>query len=93
MIHVRPVVAMVVGAFLLAVGRVIGGIEVQKDALGRTAVLHSLSDVELHECLSYPVARAGREGILKARDRRLACEVGPRLRQSATNQLEQGIGA
>ncbi len=87
------IVAMVEGTFLLPVGGIVGRVEVQKNALGNATVLGSLADVELHECPSYAVARAGCERILKPRDRRLAGEIGSCFWQSAADQFEQRIGA
>jgi hypothetical protein len=46
MVHVGLVVAVVVGPFLVAVGGVVCGVEVQKHPFGR-AIFTTLPDVEL----------------------------------------------
>ena len=50
MVHVLLIVAVVVGTFLLPVGRISGRIEVQKHLLWST-VFSSLSQVEFEDCL------------------------------------------
>jgi hypothetical protein len=67
-------VVLVVGTFLLPVGRICGRIEVQKHLLWST-FFSSLSQVEFEDCLGYWVARAPVGRVLKARDGRLAGEV------------------
>ena len=72
-VDVLFVVAVVEGAFLISVGGIIGGIEIQHYPF-RDALLASLFEVELEDGLGYPVARASGGSILKARDCRLACQ-------------------
>ncbi len=57
MVHMLTVIAMVEGAFLLSVNRIVGRVEVQKHLLGCAALL-SLSEVEFKERLGYLMAGA-----------------------------------
>src|SRR5215210_9339529 len=77
MVHVLPVVAVVVGvgAFLVAVGRIVCRIEVQEHTLWSFILLAPLPDVELQESLGHPVAVADANRVLQAREGELACEV------------------
>ncbi len=68
------VVAVVVGAFLLSVDRVVSRIEVQKHPL-RSTLFTSLPQVEFEERLGYPVTTTNVRGVLKAREGRLTGEV------------------
>ena len=63
-LFVGVVSAVVVGAFLIPVGRVCGGVEVQKHPL-RSALFGSLPQVELEERLGYLVTAADVRGVLK----------------------------
>jgi hypothetical protein len=92
MVDVLLEVTVVVGAFLIAVGGVVRGIEVQHDLL-RGAAFSPLSQIEFEDGSGYPVATAPRSRILRPRDGRLACQLGPVLGQGAANHLEQGIFA
>lgn len=76
MVDVLSVIAVVLGAFLIAVGGVVCGIEVQKHFLGNT-LFASLLEVELEDGLGYSVARAPVGRVLKARDGRLARQIDP----------------
>src|SRR5215210_124109 len=93
MVHVLPVVAVVVGAFLVAVGRIVCRIEVQEHTLWSFILLAPLPDVELQESLGHPVAVADANRVLQAREGGLACEVLLSLRQPAACQLQKRIGA
>jgi hypothetical protein len=73
---VLSVIAVVVGAFLIAVGGVVCGIEVQKHFLGST-LFASLLEVELEDGLGYSVAPAPVGRVLKARDGGLARQIDP----------------
>jgi hypothetical protein len=92
MVDVLLVIAVVVGAFLIAVGRIVRGVEIQKHLL-RRSVFASLAQVELEERLGYLVARAPCGCVLQARDGGLARQIRSALRQRAQNHLEQGIFA
>lgn len=86
------VVAVVVGALLVAVGGVVGGVEVQEDPLRRPP-LGALPDVELAQGVSHPKASASIGGVLQPRHRRLAREVLAGLRQRPAHELEERVGA
>src|SRR5215210_295176 len=92
MIHVLPIVAVVVGTFLLSMGGVVGRVEVQKHAL-RGALLPSLCEVKLEEDFGYLVARAYARGVLEAADGGLAGQIGTALMQRAAHHLEQRVFA
>jgi hypothetical protein len=84
---------MVVDAFLVAVGRVVGRIEVEQDPL-RSTIFAALPDIELAEGKRHPVtATSATARVLKARDGGLASEVLAGLRQGAAHQLQKRIGA
>jgi hypothetical protein len=89
-VHARFVVAMVEGAFLLAVGGIICGVEIQKHPLG-SATPAAFSEVELEHRASDAQALPSARGVLKPGDRRLTGEVRVGLGQASQNQLEQGI--
>jgi hypothetical protein len=89
-VHVGLVVAVVVGSFLVAVGGVVCGVEVQQNPFGG-AFFAPLPDVELAELLSDAQASLGVGGVLQPRDRRLAGEVRSRLRQAAQHQLQERV--
>ena len=91
MVDALPVVAVVVGAFLLPVGGVVCGVEVQKHPLRRSAAFLSLSEVEFEEDSGYLVARAYRGRVLHPRDGRLAGKLCSALGQRAAHHLQQGI--
>ena len=79
-VHVLLEVAVVVGALLISVGGVVGGIEIQDDLL-RDAPFGSLPRVELEDGLGHPVAIARGGRVLEPRDGRLACQVRSALGQ------------
>ena len=89
MVHVLLVVAMVVATFLIAMGGVVGGIEVQKDFL-RSAILAPLCEVDLEEDFGYPVARASRGGVLKPADGRLLARSAPLSGKEPHTTLSKG---
>jgi hypothetical protein len=74
--------AMVVASFLVAMHGIVGGVEVQKDTLGGAAAFPSLVHVKLKEGTSDSQTSLGVGGVLQARDRRLAGEVGIGLGQA-----------
>ena len=76
------VVAVVARAFLLAVRRVFGGVEVQEDARGRP-VLAALAHVGLRQGPGDAQAVPRARGVLQAREGGLAGEVFAGLGQSA----------
>jgi hypothetical protein len=78
MVHARAVVAVVEGAFLLAVGGIVGRIEVQEDLLGG-GVLAALAHVEFDQGPGDAQAVLRTRGILQAREGRLAREIRPRF--------------
>jgi len=84
MIHVLLVVAVanrtwLIGAFLIAVGGVCGGVEIQEHPLWSSAVFGPLSKVELEDGLGYSVATAPVGCVLKPREGRLARQISPAL--------------
>src|SRR5215208_1441641 len=87
MVDVLAVVAVVVAAFLLAVGGVVGCVEVQKNLIW-SAVLLSLPEVKLEEDFGYLAARASRGRILHPRDGTLARKRGAALGKCAAGELQ-----
>ncbi len=81
------------GTFLIAVGGIVRGVEVQEHLLGRSSVFGPHFKVELEDGFGYPAARAPRGRVLQARDGRLARQIGPALRQRAARHLQQGVFA
>jgi hypothetical protein len=92
MVDVLPEVAVVVTLFLITVGRIVCGIEVQKD-LFRSTIFAARSDIQLAQSLGDPVAGTGTNRILHPADGRLACQILPTLWQDSAHQLQQRIGA
>ena len=91
-VHVLAVVAVVGGPLLLAVGRVVGPVQVEQDPRGRPAPL-PLPEVDRAQGHGQAVAGRRPHRVLQAREGRLAGQVGPRLRQPAADQLEQRVAA
>ncbi len=91
-VHVLAVVPVVGAAFLLPVGRIIRAVEVEHD-VGGHAVPLPLAQVDLPQGQGQAVAALAIDGVLQARQRRLAGQVGPGLGQAATDQLQQRVGA
>jgi hypothetical protein len=90
-VHVLAEGAVVGGALLLAVDRVIRPVEVEEEAL-RDAVAAPLRGVDGEERHGQAVAGLAVGGVLQPRHGRLAGQVGAGLRQAAADQLEQRIG-
>jgi hypothetical protein len=86
------VVAVVVAAFLIAMGGVCGRVEVEQNLL-RSPVFGAFSRVELEERFCHPVATTSVNSVLQARDGGLRGEIGTRLGQRSAHELEQRIGA
>ncbi len=80
MVDVLAVIAVIEGAFLLSVYRIVGGVEVQKDLLW-SAIALPLSKVGLEEDFGYLAARAFVRRVLKSREGRLARQIGAALGQ------------
>ena len=78
MVDMLAVIAVVEGAFLLAVGGVVGRVKVQKHPLGHTVLL-SLGEIKPEEDLGDSAAGASGGGVLEAADGRLARQVLPAL--------------
>ena len=91
MIPVLAVGAVIGGAFLVAVRRVVGAVEIEQDAAG-WATLSPLPQVELAECLEHAGAGTAGHGVLQAGEGWLGGQVRRGLRQAATYQLEEGVG-
>ena len=85
-VHLLSVIAMVEGAFLLSVYRIVGCIEVQKHLLGST-VLAPLFEIELEDDLGYLMAGASCGRVLEAREGRLARQILCALGQRATGEF------
>ena len=66
-IHVLPIVGMVGGAFLRAIGWVIRAIQVQQDARGHPVAL-ALPQIELDQGDGQPIAGAAVHGVVEARE-------------------------
>ena len=90
MVHVLAIVAVVGGPFLRAMGRVVGPIQVEQDAL-RHAVAATLLQIGLRQGERQAVAGAAGDRVLQAGERRLAGQVGVAGGQAPADQLEQGI--
>lgn len=91
MVHVLPVETVVGDAFLLTVGRIVGAVQIEDDAL-RDAVALPFLQVELDQRDRQAVAGLEVDGVLQARERRLAGEVAV-SRQATTDQLQEWVGA
>jgi hypothetical protein len=91
MVDVLLVVAVVVATFLIAVGGVCGGVEIQEHSLWSSAVFGPLAQVELEDGLGHSAARTPVGRVLQAREGRLACQVSSALGQRAANHLEQEV--
>lgn len=89
--HVLLVVPMVGDALLVDVGRVIGAVEVEDDALG-DPIASSFLQIELHERHGEVVAGFVAHGILQPGEGRLAGQIRL-VGQPATDQLEERITA
>lgn len=74
MVHVLTVIAVVEGAFLISVYRIVGRVEVKEYLLWST-VLATLPQVKFKECLGYSMAGSPGRRILQAGDGRLARQV------------------
>ena len=90
-VHVLAEEAVVGRPLLPAVGRVVGPVEVEHDPLG-DAVAPPLAQVDRAQRQGQPVAGAPVDGVLQARERRLAGQVRPALGQAAAGELEQRVG-
>ena len=96
MVHVLAIKGMVGGAFLRAIGRVVGAVKVEQDALGCARAL-TLAQIEVDQRDGQAIAGALVHGIVEAREGRLGGERGASVRKAATDELEervmaQGIG-
>src|SRR5947209_1697160 len=89
MVHMLLVVAVVSASFLIAVGRIIGGIGVDQDAR-RSPIAPTLVEVEGKQGRSQPAAGLPIDGILEAGECGLAGERAI-LGQTATGQLEEWV--
>ncbi len=89
-VDMLAVIAVVVGAFLLAVGRVVCRVELQKHPVGHTVLL-SLGKIKPEENLGDSAAGASGGGVLKAADGRLARKVLPALGKRAAAEFEQRV--
>ena len=80
MVHVLAVVAVVAAALLLAVRRIVGAVQVEQH-LGGHAPCHAFAflQIDRHECAGQAVTGAAVNGVLQARERRLAGQVSGRL--------------
>ena len=92
MVHVLPIVGMVGRPFLRAIGRIVRPIPVQHDALGHPVAL-SFTEIELHQCDRQAITGAAVHGIVEAREGGLTGPGRPRMRQAATDELEQRVMA
>jgi len=84
-------IAMIGTAFLVAIGRIVGAIGVDED-VGGTRWLFALGEVDVEEGTGEPVTGLGIDRILEAGEGGLTSQIGI-TGQTATDQLEQGIGA
>jgi hypothetical protein len=91
-VHVLAIVAVIARPFLRAVGRVVGRVEIEHDPR-RGAAGGALAQIDQRQRPRDPVASAQRDGILQAREGRLAGEgwIGPR--QATADEPEQRIVA
>jgi hypothetical protein len=87
MVHVLTVVAMVGHPFLLPMGRIVGPIQVEHNAL-RTASPSSFHQIELDQHASQAVAGGGIDRVLQPAEGGLAGEIRL-LWQAATDQLQE----
>jgi hypothetical protein len=85
MVHVLVVVPMIGNALLVTVGRIIGPIQIEDDAL-RDPLSLPFPQVELHQCDGQVVARLEVDGILQPGEGRLAGQIGL-IWEAATDQL------
>jgi hypothetical protein len=92
MVHVLPKVAVVGAPVLLAMGRIVGAIEVEHDPPRDSRPL-ALVQVDRSQRLGQPVAVPGRQRVLEAREGWLAGQVGVALGQPPAHQLQQRIVA
>jgi hypothetical protein len=90
MVDVLTVIAVVVGAFLLSMGRVVGCVEVQKHLLW-SAILAPLSQIKFEEGLGDLLTAASVHRVLQAREGGLACQIRSTLGQRAAHPLEQRV--
>ena len=90
MVHVLLIVAMVRGPLLVAMGRVIGAVDIQQDAHG-WAVLLPLLQIHPQQRMRQASARLPVHGVLQPGEGRLAGQVWATLGQLATDQLEQRV--
>jgi hypothetical protein len=86
------VVAVVVTLFLIAVGGIVCGIEVEQDLLWGT-ILATLGDIHLGQSPRHLVAGTATNRILHPANGGLARQILATLRQGSTYQLQQRIRA
>jgi hypothetical protein len=89
MVHVRAVVAMVGGSFLLPIGRIVGAVEVQEDAAGRF-VLPACRQVEVEQRVREAPTGVPIPRILPARQRGLAGRRHPVSGRRPQTSLSKG---
>ena len=92
-VHVLTVIAVVGAALLLAVGGVVGAVQVEQD-VGRHATSGALPllKVDRHQRLAEPVAGTPVDGVLQPGEGRLAGQVGPILGRPTADQLQERVG-
>ena len=91
-VHVLAVVAVVGHPFLLAVGRVVGPVEVQQDPGGRAGAA-TLAEVQVDQRLGEPLDGVPIDRVLQPREGRLAGQVRLARGQPPAGQLEQRVRA
>ncbi len=89
MLAIEPVVA---DTFLLPMRRVIGAIQIQQDT-GRRSLAAALANVAVSQDGGERFGGLAVDGVLQAREGRLAGKVGAAFGQAPADQLEQGVGA
>jgi hypothetical protein len=82
---------MVGDPFLLAMGGIVGAVEVEHDVV-RRAIPLSLLQVELHQRAGQPVAGFGIHGVLQPGEGGLAGQIGL-MGETTTDQLQERIAA
>jgi len=92
MVDVLLVVAVVVAAFLIAMGGIVGRVEVEQNLL-RSRVFGAFSQIELKKNSCHQVAGASRNRILKPGDGGLGSQLLTTLGQRTAHHLEQRIFA